>query len=84
MSKINLTGFSGAVGKLNEALEEFLTTWEMTKEYWNDSNRNHFEDQYVVPLYQATRQAVDATRTFAETAQKASRACTKQAFDFEE
>ncbi len=81
MSGINLTGFSGALGKLNEALEEFLISWETTKEHWNDGNTRNFEEQYVVPLYQATRQAVDATRTFSETANKAKRACTRQAFD---
>lgn len=82
--RLNLAGFSGAIGKLNEALEEFLITWEYAKEHWNDNNRNNFEEQYVIPLYQATRQAVDATRTFAETANKANRDCTRQAHDLNE
>ncbi|MEZ6045471.1 MAG: hypothetical protein R3C11_07775 [Planctomycetaceae bacterium] len=77
------SNFSGAIGRLNEAMEDLLTVWQDTKLYWNDHNCHQFEENYLIPLYNATKQAVEATRMMNDNTRKAVQECTRGPFDFD-
>ncbi|QDU81485.1 hypothetical protein Pla110_32270 [Polystyrenella longa] len=73
--------FSGVIGRLNEAMEELLASWQETKVQWNDHNSHQFEENYLIPLYNATRQTVESTRMMNETTRKAVQECTRGPFE---
>ncbi|MAT15441.1 MAG: hypothetical protein CMJ46_09240 [Planctomyces sp.] len=75
--------FSGAIGRINEALEDLLAVWQDTKTFWNDHNAHLFEENYMKPLYNATRQAVESTRMMSDVTRKAVQECTRGPFDVE-
>jgi len=66
---------AGARGMLFGAQEELHHEWARVRTTWDDRNAEAFEVQYLQPLDQRIRQAVDAMEQLSSLIQQAHRAC---------
>lgn len=65
----------GGAGQLHKTAQRLEVVWKETQQFWNDENSRDFEQEELIPLFQAVRTAAEATARFATVVQQAQAAC---------
>ena len=66
-----------ASGRLQEALDRLLQTWERTRDEWHDANSSHVEEELLRPLVEEVKGALPAIGLMSQTMQRAVRECSE-------
>jgi hypothetical protein len=62
--------------KLEEAWETLQLRWQATKEPWNDSVSQQFEESYIAPLIPRVAATLGGIRLLAQILAKAEQECS--------
>jgi len=66
-----------AAGRMQEAMEQLQIQWSSTRDHWNDSMAQHFEDQQIRPIFERINIALPAMTQMAQALQQALTQCNE-------
>lgn len=75
---INISNYSSGATQLNDAAENLEIAWHRVKEDWHDDNSLHFEENYLLPILQEIKIAVQSIQTFSNVLHQAERTCNPE------
>ncbi len=64
-----------AAGRMQEAMEQLQIKWGATRDHWNDSMAERFEDQHIRPMLEQMNTALPALSQMAQALQQAMILC---------
>ena len=62
---------------MQEAMEQMQIQWSSTRDHWNDSMAQHFEDQHIRPIFERINIALPAMTQMAQALQQALSQCNE-------
>jgi hypothetical protein len=62
-----------ATGRLQDALDELLTAWDVTRQYWNDQQARQFDEAYLQRIREEVAAAFPAIGQMSQTFTAAGR-----------
>lgn len=64
-----------ASGRMQEAVENLQTAWNVVRDFWNDGTSLHFEEQHIRPIFDRVNIALPALTQMAQALQAAQSQC---------
>lgn len=72
---MNIGNLQSSAGRIQEALDDLLTAWQRTREFWNDEQARDFEKQVLDVISKEVATAFPALNQISQAYQTAARDC---------